>query len=156
MKTEATTMDPREQKGMVIAATMKVRMVHTGGWRVPSQSFIGTYSVRATAEGHACSCPDFAERQLPCKHIFAVQFTLFRQTTETPDGSTVTTTQATARFTYDQDWPAYNRAQTTEKETFLRLLHDLCAGIAEPVQRKGRPRLPLRDMVFAAGFKVYS
>jgi len=149
-------MDAREQRGLVIARTMRIERLKAGGWRVPSQTFVGTYAVWDTAEGQACSCPDFQERQLPCKHVFAVQFTLFRQTERDADGTTVTTTSAMARITYGQDWPAYNTAQTTEKETFVRLLHDLCAGIAEPEQTLGRPRLPLRDMVFAAGFKVYS
>ncbi len=36
------------------------------------------------------------------------------------------------------------------------LLADLCQGIEEPPQEKGRPRLSLRDIIFAAVFKVYS
>ena len=52
---------------------------------------------------------------------------------------------------------AYNRAQTTEKETFCRLLRDLVSTVPNPEPKKtGRPRLPLSDMLFAAGFKVYS
>ena len=35
------------------------------------------------------------------------------------------------------------------------LLRDLCAGLPEPEQKRGRPRLPLRDAVFAAVLKVY-
>lgn len=154
--TDVTPTDARQQRGMVIARTMKIQQGRHG-WRVPSQSFVGTYAVWGTAQGHRCSCPDFEQRQLPCKHIYAVmQFTLFRQTEQTPEGNTVVTTAATARITYSQDWAAYNAAQTTEKATFLRLLHGLCANIPEPPQEKGRPRLPLRDMVFAGGFKVYS
>jgi hypothetical protein len=60
------------------------------------------------------------------------------------------------RVTYGQNRPAYNEAQVTEKETFLKLLHDLCADVPEPKQKRGRPRLPLSDMIFAAAFKVYS
>src|SRR4051812_31420638 len=124
MTTTEPATTPRQQRGMVIASTMKVQRMKNGGWRVPSQSFVGNYTVWNAAAGKACSCPDFEERQLPCKHIFAVQFTLFQQTSEDLGGSTVTTTTtATARFTYSQDWPAYNAAQTTEKATFLRLLH---------------------------------
>src|SRR5438128_12242069 len=103
-------------------------LLRNGAWRVPSQSFVGTYSVSGSGPAFSCTCPDFGERQLPCKHIFAVQFTLFRETTTTPDGATVETTTTTTRVTYDQDWPAYNAAQTTEKATFLRLLHALCAA----------------------------
>ena len=68
----------------------------------------------------------------------------------------MTTAQFTARPTFPQDWPAYNAAQTSEKDTFRPLLSDLCAGIAQPEYGFGRPRLPLTDMVYAATMKVYS
>jgi transposase len=35
------------------------------------------------------------------------------------------------------------------------LLRDLCGAIESPVQRRGRPRIPLADAVFAACMKVY-
>ncbi len=60
------------------------------------------------------------------------------------------------RVTYAQNWPVYNAAQVTEKVTFLNLLRDLCANVSEPTQTRGRPRIPLSDMPFAAAFKVYS
>ena len=43
----------------------------------------------------------------------------------------MTAAQFTTRKSYPQDWPAYNAAQTTEKDTFVSLLSDLCAGIAQ-------------------------
>ena len=54
------------------------------------------------------------------------------------------------RKTYPQDWPAYNAAQTSEKDTLMALLADLCAGIAQPERPPGpgRPCLPLADMVY--------
>jgi transposase len=60
--------------------------------------------------------------------------------------------------TYSQDWPAYNLAQTTEKNWFLSLLADLCKAIPEPARKsgRGRPTIPLADSIFAACFKVYS
>jgi transposase len=57
---------------------------------------------------------------------------------------------------YTQDWVAYNRSQTREKLLFQVLLHDLCRGLDEPLQERGRPRLLLSDMLFGAAFKVYS
>jgi hypothetical protein len=39
---------------------------------------------------------------------------------------TVTVTEIINKPTYPQDWPAYNAAQTHEKDKFLSLLHDLC------------------------------
>jgi len=59
------------------------------------------------------------------------------------------------RPSYRQDWRAYNLAQTREKEMVARLLRDLCSAIESPVQRRGRPRIPLADAVFAACMKVY-
>ena len=44
----------------------------------------------------------------------------------------------------------------SEKQTFQTLLSDLCSGIEEPKQEKGRPRASLRDMMFSKPFKVYS
>ena len=141
----------RQQRGLVIAATKRITK-QGGAWLVPSQNQNGTYRVTMTAEGGRCTCPDFEERQQTCKHGFAVELVMRRETA--PDG-TVTETRA-ARITYPQPWTAYNQAQTTEKEHFCRLLRDLCATVPEPEQTRGRPRLPLPDMLFAAGFKVYS
>ena len=59
------------------------------------------------------------------------------------------------RKTYPQDWPAYNAAQTSEKDSFMALLSDLCAGILQPEHGVGRPRLPLADMVYTGALKVY-
>ena len=67
-----------------------------------------------------------------------------------------TSPQAQSRSTYPQDWSNYNLAQQVEKERFLVFLRDLCAIVPQPPQTKGRPRLPLADMLFAATFKVYS
>lgn len=121
-------------------------------WLVPSASNKGTYVVDlADAEGPTCSCPDFELRRTPCKHIHAVEITVTRETA--PDG-TVTETK-TVKVTYKQDWPAYNAAQTHEKERVEGLLRGLCDGIQQPPQGKGRPRAPLSDMVFAAVMKIY-
>ena len=74
---------------------------------------------------------------------------------ETPR-STVSTIPPTKRPTYPQVWPAYSKAQTTEKDRFLELLFDLCRGIEEPKPKKGQRPLRLADAVFACAFKVYS
>ena len=66
-----------------------------------------------------------------------------------------TTTRTPARKTYPQDWPSYNAAQTSEKDSFMVLLSDLCAGIPQPKHIIGRPRLPLADMVYTGALKVY-
>ena len=60
------------------------------------------------------------------------------------------------RQTYPQDWPAYNAAQTSEKDTLKALLGDLCATIPQAPYAFGRPSLPMSDMVYTAALKVYS
>jgi transposase len=70
---------------------------------------------------------------------------------------TVTVEEKIVRKSYPQQWPEYNRAQTTEKDTLQSLLAALCEGINEtPRQGRGRPRIAMRDAVFACCFKVYS
>ena len=81
----------------------------------------------------------------------AVEYTLRRETA--PDGTETVT--ETVRVTYSQDWKAYNAAKNGEKDRFAALLADLCGGNPQPEQAMGRPRLPLRDMVFASVYKVY-
>jgi len=75
--------------------------------------------------------------------------------TVTEDTQTVTTKTETVKVTYKQNWPAYNAAQTEEKERFIVLLNALCKLLDQPSQANGRPRLPLADMVFACVYKVY-
>lgn len=102
--------------------------------------------------GGWCSCPDYEERGVKCKHQWAVELTIQRTTNENGE---VTETR-TLRATYSQEWARYNAAQTTEQDRFMDLLHSLCAGNEEPTQALGRPRLPLSDMAFAGIFKVHS
>ncbi|MDO8751926.1 MAG: transposase [Dehalococcoidia bacterium] len=144
-------MEAREEKGLQIAALSRINKTDKG-YLVPSQTGKGLYLVNVGNEP-ACSCPDFEARHLPCKHIFAVEFTIRRE--ERPDGTTIVT--KTMRVTYGQNWPAYNMAQTHEQERFAELLRDLCEGISTPPQeRRGRPSHPLSAVVFGAACKVYS
>jgi transposase len=145
-------MDERQERGLVIAATAKIQR-KGDAWVVPSQSLNGTYTVRKGDSGDSCTCPDHELRQLPCKHIFAVEYVERREMAA--DG-TVTETRA-VRVSYTQEWSSYNAAQTTEKEHFCKLLRDLVAGVPTPVQKgSGNRRLPLSELLFASAFKVYS
>lgn len=140
----------RQRRGLGIAAVAHIEKNRLG-YKVPSQSGNGSYVV--TLDGDPfCSCPDFEKRQRACKHIRAVEFVIQRE--ERADG-TIVETQA-MRVTSSQQWPAYNQAQRDEKREFMRLLSELCQTIPEPPQTFGRPRLPLSEMVFAVGLKVYS
>jgi transposase len=140
-------MDGRQQRGAAIAA--KGDAIGEGGfWLVRSQSKRLNYKVNPYAG--ECSCPDHQEMGVRCKHVWAASFAMTAETHA--DGSAT----ASQRVTYSQDWTVYNRAQTEEKDTFVRLLADLCSGVPQPPQATGRPRLPLADMAFAATFKVFS
>lgn len=142
-------MDARQQRGIRIAATGQAKL-EGSGWRVRSESNPARrYRVNPLAQ--SCTCPDFEDRNEPCKHVYAVLTVMTAE--KNADG---TTTATATRMTYSQDWSAYNEAQTHEKDTFVRLLADLCSGVPQPEQTTGRPRLPLGDMVFAAVYKVYS
>jgi len=143
-------MDARQERGLQIAATSRIER-NKIGWKVPSQSGAGNYIVNLDQGEPFCSCPDFEERQQPCKHIHAVEFVIQRETK--PDG-TVTYTEG-IRITYNQDWHTYNEAQTHETEHFLKLLSELCDGIEQPVHKFGRPRLALSDVVFSLVYKSY-
>jgi len=150
-------MDAREQKGLEIAAKARIER-HGDRCFVPSQSGTRTnsgnhYIVRP--DDSTCTCPDHETRQVKCKHLWAVEFTVQREYTNDGNVETVTET-VTVRQTYKQEWTAYNQAQSREKEKFVELLAELCKGIEEPEQKMGRPRLPLSDVIFASTFKVYS
>ena len=142
----------RRQRGLEIAATTPITRTGEGEWLVPSQSGGSQYRVIKDTDGFQCSCPDYELRVDTCKHGFAVEFVLRRETR--PDGTVIET--RAARVTYPQNWRAYNRAQTSEKAQFCVLLRDLVADVPTPEQKRGRPSLPLSDMIFSAAYKVYS
>src|SRR5687767_10857928 len=103
----------REQRGMEIAA--KAKLQRSGDrWFVPSQSGnsgdYSYYTVKPDISNPHCNCPDHETRNVKCKHIFAVEFTIQREFTD--DGQTKTMTETvTVKKTYKQEWTAYNAAQ---------------------------------------------
>ena len=147
----------REIKALQIAAKHKLTRKGKNVWIVPSQGGHGEYEVRPDPQAPRCTCPDFEFRNAKCKHVLAVEYTLMRETTA--DGQTVVTeTVKVTRKTYTQNWPAYNAAQTHEKSELQALLYELCRNVPEPEKRKGRgrPQLPLSDMIFSSTYKIYS
>jgi transposase len=58
----------------------------------------------------------------------------------------------------DNKWAIYDAAQTQEIRLFDILLKDLVETISEPIQDrgKGRPQIPIDEMIFCAVKKVYS
>jgi len=117
---------------------------------VPSQNSGGSYVVEPTDEPN-CTCPDHETRGGKCKHVFAVEYTIQRERNSAGE----TTVTESVKVKYSQTWSAYNAAQVNEKERVATLLRDLYAAIENPVQGRGRPRLPISDSVFCAVMKVY-
>src|SRR5947208_883249 len=109
-------MNPREQRGIIIAATVKLS--HQGScWIVPSQTS-GDKQYVVDPQQATCSCPDHQETGFKCKHLYAVEFTVKRELAA--DGSIVEqkTFTFTEKHVYRQNWPKYNEAQQTEKNRF--------------------------------------
>ena len=67
---------------------------------------------------------------------------------------TITTKTKTTHVTYKQNWPAYNAAQTEEKEQFIVLLNALCEFVDQPPQRTVDPGY-LLPIWFLRVYKVY-
>ena len=135
----------RRQRGLAIAALVPIKP-DKFGYKVPSQSGNGVYLVNLE-HGPYCTCPDFEKNEQPCKHVYAVQALLLgiEQDSEPPEAVRIT-----------QPWQAYNDSQVHDDELFVTLLRSLCDTVPQPPQTNGRPRLPLSDMLYGMGLKVYS
>ena len=152
-----TQLSERENKALAIATHTQLIRKPNNTWIVPSQSGPKTYTVNPDPESPFCDCPDFEFRRARCKHVLAVEIVLQREVKVTNDGHTQTVTETlTVKQKYTQDWQSYNAAQQTEKSHFLGLLYQLCSKVEEPIQTMGRPRLPLKDVIFAVTYKTYS
>ena len=139
-------MDAREQRGLVIAALCKLNQT-PDGWLVPSQSGEKVYKVNVQAQ--TCTCPDHQEAGFKCKHLYAVEFTLKRETDR--DGNVIETKTLTftEKKTYTQNWPVYEKAPHEEKHRFQVLLADLCSGVMDPPHKGvGRKPVPFSQYSF--------
>jgi hypothetical protein len=150
-----TQLSERESKALAIATHTQLIRKPNNTWIVPSQSGPKTYTVNPDPESPFCDCPDFEHRRARCKHVLAVEIVLKREIVTNGQTQTVTET-VTVKQKYSQDWQSYNQAQQTEKAHFLALLYQLCSKIEEPIQVMGRPRLSLKDMLFAVTYRTYT
>ena len=147
-------MNTRKLKGEQIAKTVQIEKRGLDKWVVPSQTGSGAYTVNRLGDNFKCSCPDFQNRGQACKHIYAVEIKILRWF----DSKGNSVTEITIRKTYSQTWVNYDKAQTHEKELFMKLLGDLVQNIPEkqlPI-RAGRPELSMQDMVFGSALKVFT
>lgn len=147
-------MDIRKAKGEQIAKTVHIEKKGLDKWIVPSQTGSGAYSVSREGGVFKCSCPDFQNRNKECKHIYAVEIKVLKWF----DSNGNIGTKITVKKTYAQDWVNYDKAQTHEKELFMKLLNDLVKTIPEKQlpMRAGRPELSMQDMVFGSSLKVFT
>jgi transposase len=146
----------RELRGIDIAARYTIKQ-ENGFFFVPSSSG-KSERFKVCLNKQKCTCPDHEIRRNKCKHIFAAEY-CFEQdflSELTTQETVIPETYIPPKKTYSQDWKAYDKAQTCEKSEFQYLLAELCKGAGEPSQTKGRPRLPLEDMIFSCVYKVYS
>ena len=150
-------MDMRELKALELAARAKITF-DGKAWTVPSQTTpSASYRVLLTPD-ISCTCEDFSLTGQPCKHVIAARIVAERN--GIAPAPLIDTDIIPKKPTYGQVWPAYNEAQTHEKDHFQDLLADLCAAIPE-LPRKGgtkggRRPVSLRDALFTCVFKVYS
>jgi len=146
-------MNAREQRGLMLAAVAKI-VQKNELWVVPSETKRGkTYLVNL--EHDTCTCPDHTGLGTRCKHLYAAEVVARReagQPTKLPDGDI---TLQKKKVSGRQNWPAYNKAQTTEKSRFRVLLQELCRNVKTPNKPIGRRRVPMPDVIFACVFKSY-
>lgn len=142
-------MEARQLKGLEIASTQEITR-EGNVWLVPSQTSNKKYTVNLFLR--TCTCADFDAYGLKCKHLYAVEYLLQKES-----NITLPAPEKSKRKTYKQKWHEYNLSQTREKAYFMELLYQLCSLVEEPVKPrgKGRPPAPLADLVFAACLKIY-
>jgi transposase len=141
----------RKQRAMEIAKKGDIKQ-EGSHWIVPSQRGHGSYVVSYAVNEPICTCPDFENRRITCKHIIAVELTKY----EVKDAEGNVKIQEAKRVTYSQNWASYNIAQNEEVKLFDQLLSDLVSDIEESAQTRGRPRLSIKDELFCSIQKVYS
>jgi putative transposase len=68
----------RKEKGQTIALTLEqVKRSGEHSYKVKSQSGNGEYHILHTEKGFSCSCYDHIYRHIKCKHIYAVEFSIY-------------------------------------------------------------------------------
>jgi hypothetical protein len=152
---EGRTMDPREERDLIIAATCRLS---DGTWLVPSQTNRDAITYRVNLEAKSCTCPDHVEGGFTCKHYYAASIVHKRDVLR--DGTVIETKTLTLteKKVYKQDWPAYNAAQATEKRRLQVLLVDLCRNLPDRERKMDKPGPKPHltcDAIFAMAFKVY-
>ena len=82
-------MTPREERGLIIAATCKLNRNPDGTWRVPAQTNKERIAYTVNLETKSCTCPDCTEGGFVCKHYYAASIVHTRDVL--PDGTVIET-----------------------------------------------------------------
>lgn len=147
----------REERGRQIARRGGIRQLG-GRYVVPAQSAnsnVPTYLVDLVEQ--TCTCPDFELRRKPCKHYEACLFWLSWEGAMNVETGEITLPKKKQQS--KQNWPAYNRAQTTERRRVPQFLHSLCLAVPDAERdpcAPGRKPMPDREAIFGLVMKVYS
>src|SRR6266852_2347450 len=90
----------RMTRGMEICEKREIAENADGTFGVPSQTGNGNiYRVESVHELWTCSCPDFENRHIACKHIYAVQFKVaLRQFVQPEEPQVVAPDAITCKF----------------------------------------------------------
>jgi transposase len=147
--------NPRAMRGLQIAQKGGIEQIELNKYRVPTQWGSGSYIVNFGEHEPTCNCPDCQTRGVKCKHQWAVEHYL---KFEKDNLGNMTVTEV-KKVSYKQDWKAYNKAQTSEINTFDTFLKDLVQSVEEPERDPsitGRKPISLADGIFCSVQKVYS
>src|SRR5260370_22539814 len=119
-------MTPREERGLIIAATCKLNRKPDGKWIMPSQTSKEAIFYTVDLQTKACTCLDCTDGGMVCKHYYAAS--IVHKRAVFPDGTMIETKSITLteKKVYRQDSPAYNLRQPTPKHRLQVLLPDLC------------------------------
>jgi transposase len=156
---ETRALDLRSQRGLTLAQTRgkSIKPIVATKYLVPSASHSGGYVV--DVETGTCTCPDYTSLGRSgtahrCKHLWATLYV--RREIPLPDGNSVVIEEQ-VRINYPRDWHATNLARTKIPRLGPGLLADLIRGLPIPEQpiRRGRPRVPVRDVLLAAALRAF-
>jgi transposase-like protein/DNA-directed RNA polymerase subunit M/transcription elongation factor TFIIS len=77
----AVTLETRQIRAWeMLSNGNEIKRINENAYRIKSQSGNGSYMVSREGLDWSCECPDFTHRQVACKHIYAVYFSLnFRE-----------------------------------------------------------------------------
>lgn len=147
----------REERGRQIAKRGGIRQLGAR-YVVPAQSAnanVPTYLVDIVEQ--TCTCPDYELRRKPCKHYEACLFWLSWEGAMNLESGEIALPKKKQQS--KQNWAAYRRAQSTERDRVPILLHALCTSIqdeARAADKPGRKPIPLHEGVFGIVMKVNS